>query len=301
MLNLLSPEEQYIILHKWTEAPYSGEYRDTHTDGIYICRQCDTPLYWSDNKFDSHCGWPSFDNAIPWAVSIQPDSDGQRSEIICKHCQWHLWHIFFGEQYTDNNTRHCVNSLSMRLIVKADISDTILNQIPYYEIAVLWGGCFWCIEWPLQQIPGIIEVRSGYMGGKRTFPTYERICTWVSGYIEVVQVFFDPHVITYDLLLAYFFILHDPTSRDRQGNDVGTQYRSVIFTYSDDQAQVAHDMITKLNDSDKYTQPIVTEVRPVERFYLAEPYHQNFYHHNPHKPYCQLVVKPKIDTILSMI
>ncbi len=169
------------------------------------------------------------------------------------------------------------------------------------EVAILGGGCFWCIEGALQQLPGIIEIRSGYMWGKRPFPTYERVCTGVSGYIEVVQVFFDPTILSYEKLLGYFFALHDPTSRDQQGNDNGSQYRSVIFTNSDDQSLKAQDTITTLNQSWQYSKPIVTEVRPAETFYLAEDYHQNFYANNPNKPYCQLVVKPKIEKIQSLI
>lgn len=300
-MNTLTSEEYYILVEKWTERPYTGEYRDLHSDGIYICRQCNSPLYWSDSKFDSHCGWPSFDDAIPGKVLMQPDTDKIRTEIVCKTCHGHLWHVFVGEQQTEKNIRHCVNSLSMRFIQKNNISDQITTQIPLYEVAILGWGCFWCIEGALQHIPGIIEIRSGYMWGKRPFPTYERICTGVSGYIEVVQVFFDPNLLSYEQLLGYFFAIHDPTSQDQQGNDKGSQYRSAIFTNSDDQSLKAKSTIDILNQSWKYSKPIVTEVRSTETFYLAEDYHQNFYANNPNKPYCQLVVKPKIDKIQSLL
>ena len=300
-MNILTPEEHHILIEKWTERPYTGEYRDLHADGIYICRQCNSPLYRSENKFNSHCGWPSFDDAIPGKVLMQPDTDHIRTEIICQTCHGHLWHIFVGEQQTAKNTRHCVNSLSMRFIKKDNISDEITSQLPSYEVAILAGGCFWCIEWALQQLPGSIEIRSGYMWGKIPFPTYERVCTGVSGYIEVIQVFFDPTLLSYEQLLGYFFAIHDPTSQDQQGNDKGSQYRSVIFTYSDEQSLQAQRTIDILNQSWQYLKPIVTEIRPVENFYLAEAYHQNFNANNPDKPYCQLVVKPKIEKIQSLL
>lgn len=299
-MNTLTPEEYHIIIEKWTEPPYTGTYRNNTADGIYMCRQCNSPLYRSDSKFDSHCWSPSFDDAIPGKVLPQTDTDKVRTEIICNTCQWHLWHIFVGEQQTERNTRHCVNSLSMRFIQKENISDAITDQIPSYEVAILGGGCFRCIEGALQQLPGIIEIRSGYMWGKRPFPTYERVCTGVSGYIEVVQVFFDPILLSYTQLLGYFFTIHDPTSYEKQGNDEGTQYRSVIFT-TDTQYEIAQSTVNTLNISWLYHNPIVTEIRPAETFYLAEPYHQNFYTNNPNTPYCTLIVKPKIEKIQSLL
>ena len=300
-MNTLTPEEYHILIEKGNERPYTGEYRDLHADGIYICRQCNSPLYWSDNKFDSHCWWPSFDDAIPWKVLMQTDQDKTRTEIVCNSCKGHLWHIFVGEQQTDKNTRHCVNSLSMRFIKKENISEEIIWKIPSYEIALLGWWCFWCIEWALQKLPGIIEIRSGYMGGKRPFPTYERICTGVSWYIEIVQIFFDSNILNYEDILGYFFAIHDPTSKDKQWNDIGSQYRSVIFTVSNEQKNKAEVIIDKLNWSWFYEKKIVTEIRPAEVFYLAEDYHQNFYQNNPNKPYCQIIVKPKIEKIESLL
>lgn len=299
--NSLTSEEAHIIIDKWTERPYTGQYRDNHADWLYICRQCNNPLYRSDSKFDSHCGWPSFDDAIPGKVLMQSDNDKIRTEIVCKQCNGHLWHIFVWEQQTSKNTRHCVNSLSMRFLKKEDISEDIILRIPFYEIAILGWWCFWCIEGALQKIPGIIEIRSGYMWGKRPFPTYERICAGVSWYIEVVQIFFDSNILSYERLLEYFFAIHDPTTKDKQWNDTGSQYRSVIFTLSQDQNNKAQEIIDKLNLSWVYDNQIVTEIRPAEIFYLAEDYHQNFYKNNPNKPYCQLIVKPKIEKIESIL
>ena len=139
------------------------------------------------------------------------------------------------------------------------------------------------------------------MGGKRPFPTYERVTTGVSGYIEIVQVFYNPELLTYAQLLGYFFVLHDPTSQDQQGNDTGTQYRSAIFTSSPQQEQQTKKIIQELAASGEFSDPIVTQVRSAETFYLAEDYHQNFYANDPNKPYCQLVVKPKIEKIQQLL
>jgi methionine-R-sulfoxide reductase len=142
----LTSEEIDIIQHKGTEHPFTGQYRNTTGNGLYRCRQCHTPLYLSQDKFASDCGRPSFDDAIPGRAQMIPDSDGMRTEIVCKSCNGHLGHIFMGEQMTDKNTRHCVNSASMDFIEEKNITDTIRNQIPSYQSITLGGGCFWCIE-----------------------------------------------------------------------------------------------------------------------------------------------------------
>jgi methionine-R-sulfoxide reductase len=151
-LNTLTPEESHIILNKGTEAPFTGEYRDNHRDGIYTCRQCDTPLYLSDTKFDSDCGWPSFDQAIPGRVTMHNDINEQYTEITCTTCGGHLGHVFIGEQMTDENTRHCVNSLSMRFIPTDQIESKGI-VIPDYQTIIVGGGCFWCIEGAMSRIP----------------------------------------------------------------------------------------------------------------------------------------------------
>lgn len=133
----LSKQEEHIIINKGTEMPHTGEYRDFHEQGIYLCRQCSSPLYRSDDKFKSNCGWPSFDDAIPGKVLMEMDADGNRTEIMCKTCGGHLGHVFVGEQQTEKSVRHCVNSLSMLFVEKEEITDAIRAQIPHYEIAYL--------------------------------------------------------------------------------------------------------------------------------------------------------------------
>jgi peptide-methionine (S)-S-oxide reductase len=161
------------------------------------------------------------------------------------------------------------------------------------EITTLGGGCFWCLEAVFDEMKGVIAVESGYMGGRRPNPTYEQVCTGVSGHIEVVRVTFDPDVVSFRELLTVFFAIHDPTSRDRQGNDSGEQYRSVIFYHSDEQRATAEAAISEI--AKEYDQPIVTELRPSETFWRAENYHQEYFANNPRQPYCMFVVGPKVE------
>ena len=161
------------------------------------------------------------------------------------------------------------------------------------ELATLGGGCFWCIEAALQQLQGVSKVVSGYAGGAAKDPSYEAVCTGRTGHAEVVQASFDPAVIPYRTLLQAFFTVHDPTTKDRQGADVGTQYRSVVFTHSPQQAATAKALIEELQ-RDVFDDPIVTEVLPVPAFYPAEDYHQDYYNQNPGQGYCRAVIAPKL-------
>ena len=162
------------------------------------------------------------------------------------------------------------------------------------ETATLGGGCFWCLEAVYQEMEGLVSVESGYMGGHVENPTYREVCTGKTGHVEVVQVKFDPAAASYRQVLEVFFAIHDPTSRDRQGNDSGPQYRSAIFYHDDAQRAAAEDVIRDLNAQAIWSRPIVTEVRPASAFYRAEDYHQNYFRDNPEQPYCAFVVEPKV-------
>ena len=166
--------------------------------------------------------------------------------------------------------------------------------MPTQEIATLGGGCFWCLEAVYNQMEGVLSALSGYMGGMLPDPDYHSVCTGKTGHIEVVQVTFEPSVTTYREILEVFFSIHDPSSMDRQGNDAGTQYRSAIFTHSEEQRQIAEAMIDELDAEDIYGRPVVTEVRPAETFYVAEDYHQEYFRKNPNQGYCAAVVAPKV-------
>ena len=162
------------------------------------------------------------------------------------------------------------------------------------EIATLGGGCFWCLEAVFDDLKGVESVESGYMGGELKDPSYEDVCSGSSGHAEVVQIRFDPAVLSFREILEVFFVIHDPTTLDRQGNDVGSQYRSAIFYRSPQQKAAAEQLIAKLETEGLWDQPIVTEITPADRFYIAEIGHQEYYQRNPYQPYCMMVVQPKV-------
>jgi peptide-methionine (S)-S-oxide reductase len=162
------------------------------------------------------------------------------------------------------------------------------------EAATLAGGCFWCLEAVFDEVKGVESVESGYMGGQTTAPTYRDVCEGRTGHAEVVRVTFDPAVISFRELLEVFFVIHDPTTLNRQGNDVGTQYRSAIFFHSPEQKTAAEETIARLNAEKLWDSPIVTEVVPASTFHVAEDYHQEYFARNPAQPYCMFVVAPKV-------
>jgi peptide-methionine (S)-S-oxide reductase len=173
-------------------------------------------------------------------------------------------------------------------------SATLEADMPTQEITTLGGGCFWCLEAVFDDMAGVISVESGYMGGHVENPTYRAICTGSTGHVEVVQVTFDPSITTFRDILEVFFAIHDPTTRDRQGNDSGPQYRSAIFYHSPEQKAVAEEVIREIEKEKLWSNPVVTEVRPAEKFYVAEDYHQEYFQNNPNQPYCSYIVAPKL-------
>lgn len=280
----LTPEEESVIVNKGTEKPFTGKYNDNYEHGTYLCRRCRAPLYRSDDKFNAGCGWPSFDNEIEGAVRRLPDPDGIRTEITCAACGGHLGHVFTGEGFTHADTRHCVNSVSLTFVPG--------REQPRHEKIVLGGGCFWCIEAIFEQVEGVEEAVSGYAGGNTGDPTYPEVCTGNTGHAEVVMVGFDPDRISLEELLEIFFRAHDPTSVNRQGNDIGSQYRSIILYSSPEQLEQADRAIQKAGAV--HDRPVVTEVKPLDVFYPAEEYHQDYYAKNPDKSYCRQVIAPRL-------
>jgi len=279
----LTKEEERIIVHKGTEAPFSGEYDNHFAKGYYLCRRCGAPLYRSDDKFRSGCGWPSFDDELPGAIKKLPDADGMRTEIECGKCGGHLGHVFTGERLTPKNTRHCVNSLSLRFVPAGELKT---------EEIVLGGGCFWCTEAVFSMLRGALHVEPGYSGGSVPNPTYKQVCTEETGHAEVIRVVFHPDTLALEKILSLFFRTHDPTSLNRQGADEGTQYRSAVYYTSEAQGQAVRDFVKKAQAG--YTKPIVTEIRMLDRFYPAEDYHKGYFRKNPRQPYCLMVVAPKV-------
>ena len=165
---------------------------------------------------------------------------------------------------------------------------------PGKDVATLAGGCFWCLEAVYDELKGVESVESGYMGGKTENPSYEAVCSGQTGHAEVVQIGFDPKIVSFKEILEVFFVIHDPTTLDRQGNDLGTQYRSAIFYHSAEQKAAAEQVIANLNAGKIFGDPIVTEVASASKFYLAEDYHQEYFRRNPAQPYCAFIVRPKL-------
>jgi peptide methionine sulfoxide reductase msrA/msrB len=284
-LKKLTPEEEAVIVHKGTERPFSGKYYDFHENGTYVCKQCGAPLYRSTDKFDSGCGWPSFDDEIPGAIKRVPDADGVRTEIQCAACGAHLGHVFQGERLTDKNVRHCVNSISMDFIPAGEEQgggDAEPSEADT-ERAYFAGGCFWGVEYMFEHEKGVLSVRSGFMGGTTEHPTYRQVCGGNTGHAETVEVVYDPSVVSFEELARLFFEIHDPTQKNRQGPDVGAQYRSAIFYVNDQQKEVAEKLIGILKDKGY---DVVTEVSPAGTFWVAEDYHQDYYAKQGSQPYC---------------
>lgn len=279
MPNNLTDEETRIIINKGTEAPFSGQYNDFFESGIYTCKQCNAPLYHSDDKFLSHCGWPSFDDEITGAVKRIDDIDGRRTEILCAQCGGHLGHVFTGEGLTDKNLRHCVNSLSMNFISSNHATTKDIN----IKKAYFAGGCFWGVEHLLQQQPGVISVISGYMGGHIKNPSYREVCGGNTGHLEAVEVIYQAAKVNFETLTKLFFEIHDPGQESGQGPDIGPQYTSAIFYNNENERNICQKLIEHL-EGNGYK--VVTEVLPLEPFWPAEEDHQDYYLKTGKRPYC---------------
>jgi peptide methionine sulfoxide reductase msrA/msrB len=277
--NPLTPEEERVIAHKGTEPPFSGEYDDFFVPGVYTCRRCGAMLYRSQDKFNAGCGWPAFDDEIPGAVHREPDADGRRTEITCANCGGHLGHVFLGEKHTPKDTRHCVNSLSLRFIPDERVQ---------YGRAIFAGGCFWGVEYYMRRQPGVIATTVGYTGGATERPTYEQVCSHTTGHAEAIEALYDPARVSYEQLARLFFEIHDPTQSDGQGPDLGPQYRSEVFYLDEEQKSTAERLIAELRAKGY---DVVTQVTKAATFWPAEEYHQDYYEHKGSVPYCHGYVK----------
>ncbi|MBI3863952.1 MAG: bifunctional methionine sulfoxide reductase B/A protein [Planctomycetia bacterium] len=306
----LSPEQFQILRSKGTERPFCGSLLDNKQTGVYSCAGCGLPLFSSDSKFHSGTGWPSFFRPIA-SDNVAMVADGghgmQRVEILCARCDGHLGHVF-DDGPRPTGLRFCLNSESLAFTPSdrvAELADPVAEliapsaapatsgQAAGTATAVLAGGCFWCTEAAFEQLAGVLDVQSGYAGGAAETATYREVCEGETGHAEVIRVTYDPQQISYDRLLDVFFDAHDPTQRNRQGNDIGTQYRSAIFYASNEERETAEAKIKRLNESRAFKRPIVTTLEPLTAFYPAEPYHQDYARLNPDQPYIQHHALPR--------
>jgi peptide methionine sulfoxide reductase msrA/msrB len=293
----LTPEQYYVIRQKGTEAPFSGKLLMNKEKGVYKCAACGNELFTDDMKFDSHCGWPSFDKEIRGGKikTVTDKSHGmERTEIMCAKCGGHLGHLF-NDGPTSTGMRYCVNSLSLEFVSENNMLKDKETSKAGIDTITLGGGCYWCVEAVYEMLDGVISVESGFSGGSVKNPSYREVCNGTTGHAEVVQITYDNTKTSLDEILKVFFTVHDPTTLNRQGADIGTQYRSVIFYRNENQYQTAKSIIDELNKEHVYNSKVVTEVEPLKAFYKAEDYHQNYYNQNKEEPYCKIVIQPKIE------
>ncbi|MEX1002715.1 MAG: bifunctional methionine sulfoxide reductase B/A protein [Crocinitomicaceae bacterium] len=278
--NELNPEEERVIVHKGTEQIWKGEYVKHHEEGVYVCKRCNAPLFVSADKFESGSGWPAFDDAIEGAVKEIQDADGYRTEVVCANCGGHLGHVFKGEQMTDKNTRHCVNSISLDFIPEEELENTSKVKT---DTAIFASGCFWGTEYFFEKEEGVLSTQVGYIGGHKDDPTYDEVCAHTTGHAEAVRVVFDPSKTDYETLARLFFETHDPTQVNRQGPDIGDQYRSEIFYLNEDQKKIAEKLKKILEEKGV---EVATKITKATQFWEAEDYHEHYYSKKGGTPYC---------------
>lgn len=299
----LTPLQYQVTQMKGTEPPFRNEYWDNKKDGIYVDVVSGEPLFSSLDKFDSGTGWPSFTKPIDQLmISTEQDNSHNmsRTEVVSKSGS-HLGHVF-DDGPGETGERYCINSASMRFVPVEKLveegygayltlfektkeasgkNQAVSNERKSTQLATFAAGCFWGVEEILRTFTGIIDTNVGYTGGILPDPTYEDVTTGLTGHAEAIQIEFDPAKISYEELVKIFFRLHDPTTLNRQHNDVGSQYRSAIFYHSDEQKQMAEKIRDAVNRSGKWKKPVVTEIAEAKKFYLAEDYHQDYLQKNP--------------------
>ncbi|MCA9039598.1 MAG: bifunctional methionine sulfoxide reductase B/A protein [Planctomycetaceae bacterium] len=281
-------EEQYRVTRlAGTERPFSSEMCQRFEPGRYACVCCGTLLFDSAEKFDSGTGWPSFTQPVEEnVVAYNKDSSHGmiRVETVCNVCDAHLGHVF-PDGPAPSGLRYCINAVALKKVKEGEASSESAK-------VTFGGGCFWCTEALFQRIKGVASVASGYSGGEVADPSYYQVCTGETGHAEVIEVDYDPNLVSYADIIRVHLGTHNPTTLNQQGADRGTQYRSIIFYRNEDEKAAAEELIKESEEA--LGQKVVTEVVPFEKFYPAEKEHQNYYNRNSGKPYCFTVIDPKL-------
>ena len=291
---LLTPEQYKIVRQNGTERAFSNAYWDNKRKGLYLDVVSGDALFSSRDKFDSGTGWPSFSAPVrPGAVKYKMDHEfGMvRIEVRSRGADSHLGHVF-SDGPGPGGLRFCINSASLRFVAAEDLEKENLGEFasdtekpaspPALETAVFAGGCFWGVEAYFGLLVGVVSTRAGYTGGHAENPTYKEVCAGYTNHAEAVRIEYDPRIITYGELLEHFFSIHDPASLNRQGNDIGTQYRSAVFSTSPEQEAAARGFIGEAEKAGRFGgRKVVTDVLPAGRFWEAEEYHQKYLRKNP--------------------